>query len=93
MLQKHCGQSDNIYGTKTHCKIVFCWLMGEWEIKILKPLSRHSSKCICDPSREKGPYRNCKKYRSGQPAQSAQTDHGRNFSLLADFCVLSDNST
>ena len=40
---------------------------------------------ICDRSCKKGPYENCEKYRPVQPAQSAQADQDRKFSLLADF--------
>ena len=29
-----------------------------------------------------------KSIHSGQPAQSAQADHGRNFSILADFLFM-----
>ena len=29
-----------------------------------------------------------KSFDSGQPAQSAQADHGQNFSLLADFLCI-----
>ena len=42
----------------------------------------------CDPSRKKGPYGNCEKYPPWQPAQSAQSDQGGNFSLLADFLCI-----
>ena len=42
----------------------------------------------CDPSREKGPDENCESIDPDQPAQSAQADHGRNFSLFADFLCI-----
>ena len=43
---------------------------------------------ICDPSREKDLMEIAKSIDLGQPAQSAQADHGRNFSLLADFLCI-----
>ena len=42
-------------------------------------------KKICNTSRERGPYESAKSIDHSQPAEA---DHGRNFSLLADFVCI-----
>ena len=43
---------------------------------------------ISDPSGKKQPYGIVKSIDSGQTAQSAQSDHSRNFSLSTDFLCI-----
>ena len=62
------------------------------ENMVFRAIKKHTlvHMSICDPSCEKGPHGNAK---SIDPGQSAQADHGRNFSLLADFLCINKPQT
>ena len=85
-LGRHGNVMDPYLNYVMACLILFITEMKHSFFQSMKHTHVHTN--IYDPSREKGPYGICLKYRPGQPAQYAQSDHGRNFSLLAAFLCI-----